>query len=123
MVLVVVRGQEDDRHAGRLAALLDELDELEAGHVGHVDVEDHEGEFMSHEGEERLVGRLGADEAVAGIVENRFEDGEVLGLVVDDQDVDRRVLDAGRDVDLRIQMEDRPASRVGDRGAAPGRND
>ena len=119
MVLVVVRGEEDDRHAGRLAALLDELDEFEAAHVRHVDVEDHEGEFMGHEGQERLVGRFGADQAVAGVVENRFEDGEVLRLVVDDQDVDRRVLETEGATASADPGRDLPAARSGvpDRGS------
>ncbi len=91
LVLVVVGGQEDDRYPGGLLPRLDRLRQLEAGHAGHADVEDQKGELLDHQREQCLVRGLGPDEAVAGIGEYRFEDGEVLRLVVHDEDVDRSV--------------------------------
>ena len=91
LVLVVVGGEEDDRHAGGLLALLDHLRQLEAGHAGHADVQDEQGEFLADEREQRLVGGLRAHQPVARVVEDGLEHGQVLRLVVDDQDVDRRV--------------------------------
>ena len=79
--------------ARRLLALLDHLRQLEAGHAGHADVEDEQGELLGDEREQRLVGGLGADQPVAGVVEDGLEHRQVLRLVVDDQDVDRRVGD------------------------------
>ena len=89
LVFVVVGGEEDDRHAGGLLALLDHLGQLEAGHAGHADVQDEQGEFLGDEREQRLVGGFGPDQPVAGVVQDGFEHGEVLRLIVHDQDVDR----------------------------------
>ena len=92
LVFAVVGGQEDDRDAGGLLALLDHLGQFEAAHAGHVDIEHEQGEFLGDQRKQRLVGGFGADQAVAGIVQDGFEDGQVLRLVVHEQDVDGLVV-------------------------------
>ena len=49
-----------------------------------------EGALVGPQGQQRFVSRSGAHEPVARIVQHALEHREVLGLVVDDEDVDLR---------------------------------
>jgi hypothetical protein len=103
LILVVERGEEDDRHRRRLLPLLDQVRQLEPAHVGHADVEDEQPEVLGHQRQQRVVGAGGAHQAVAGIVEDRLEHLQVGGLVVDDEDVDAAVGDdRGQRAALRL---------------------
>ena len=74
LVLVVVGGEEDDRDARGLLALLDHLRQLEAGHARHPDVEHQQRRIRrpSSASSASSAG-LGADQPVAGVVEDRLE--------------------------------------------------
>ena len=65
-VLVVdeMRGQEQDRHVLRPAPLLDQVRQLDAAHARHPDVEDHRGELVVQQRQQRFVRRLRAARSV-----------------------------------------------------------
>jgi hypothetical protein len=88
LVFVVVGREENDRNARRLLATLDGLGQLESGHSRHADVEDQQREFLGHQRQQRLVGRLGPHQSIARRIEHCLEHREVLRLVIHDQDVD-----------------------------------
>ena len=69
-------------------ALADERGGLEAVHAGHVDVEQDDGELVVEQCAQRLAAGVGADDVLAQLLEDRFERQQLLGLVVDEQDVD-----------------------------------
>ena len=54
LVLAVIGGEEDDRHARGLPALLDHLREFEARHAGHPHVEDHQRVLFGDQRQQRL---------------------------------------------------------------------
>ena len=49
LVLVVIRGQEDDRNTRRSLARLDHLRQLQSGHPGHADVQDQQRKIFRHQ--------------------------------------------------------------------------
>ena len=69
------------------ARALDQLRGLEAVHARHLDVEQDDREVVAQERRERLVARVREHELVAERLEDRLERDEVLGPVVDEQDV------------------------------------
>ena len=64
VVVDEMRGQEQDRHVLRALALLDEMRQLDAARAGHPDVENHRGELVAQQREQRLVGRLSLERVV-----------------------------------------------------------
>ena len=76
-------------NAGGFLPLLDHLRQLEAIHARHLDIEDQQREILGDKGEQRFVGGVGADQPVAGIIQHSFQRGQVLRLVIHEQDVDR----------------------------------
>ena len=62
-------------------------------------------ELIDEQRKQRLVGRFGFDQPVGGVVQDGFENGEVLGLIVHDQNVDRAVARrSGRADMLRLDV-------------------
>ena len=59
------RGQEDDRHAARLAAVADHLRRLEPVHARHGDVEQNDGELLLERRLQGVVARLRRYDALA----------------------------------------------------------
>ena len=73
-----------------LLRALDHLRELEPADARHLDVEhDRRDVVIEQQRAARVSASVGAQEAVARIVEDRLERVEVSRLVVDEQDVDR----------------------------------
>ena len=68
LVFVVVGGQEDNRNQCGLLALLDHASEFDAGHARHTDVQDEKCELIHEQGKKSLVGRLGFNQPVLGVV-------------------------------------------------------
>jgi serine acetyltransferase len=81
------RGQEDDRHVLCAAPLLDLRGGLEAVHAGHDDVKQDDREVVR---ERRLDGGLtgpGEDQFLVKRRQDRLEREQVLGAVIDEQDL------------------------------------
>jgi serine acetyltransferase len=81
------RGQEDDRHVLRAALLLDLRGGLEAVHARHDDVKQDDREVVR---ERRLDGGLtgpGEDQFLVERRQDRLEREQVLGAVIDEQDL------------------------------------
>ena len=87
LLLLVDRGQEDDRDVLGLRPLLDHLGGLEAVHVRHLDVEQDHREVVMQQPLERLLAGPRLDHVDRQRVEHRAQRQQVLRLVVDDQDV------------------------------------
>ena len=79
------RGQEEDRDVLRPLPLLDQLGGLEAVHPRHLDVEQDRRELVVQQPPQRLLARRGADEIGVERLEDRLEREQVLGPVVDQQ--------------------------------------
>ena len=90
--LVAEGRDEDDRRMRRLPAAADHRGRLEAVHVRHVDVEQDHGEFLLQQVAQRLPTGTRRDEVLAQALEDRLVDQELLGQVVDHQDVDLLVI-------------------------------
>ena len=85
--LVGVGRDEDDGRVRRFLVLPDELRRLQAVDVGHVDVEQDHRELAVQHLAQRLGARAHHDEVLPELLENAAEDQQLLGQVVDDQDV------------------------------------
>ena len=83
------RGEEDDRDRARALPLLDQLRRLEAVEVRHLDVEEDHGEVVAQQLPERVLTRMRPHEVLAERLEDRLEREQVLGRVVDEQQVGR----------------------------------
>ena len=79
------RRQEDDRDVAGPLAPLDQLSRLEPVQPRHLDVEQDRGELFLEQVPERLLAGLRAHELLAERLEERFEREQVLGPVVDQQ--------------------------------------
>ena len=88
------RRHEDDRDVPGLAPALDVLGGLEAVELGHLDVEQDERELVVQQPAQRLLAGRRGDQAAVQRGEDRLEREQVLGPVVDQQDV--RLVAAGR---------------------------
>ena len=71
----------------RALELLDQLGGLEAVHARHLHVEQDHGELVVEQAPQRLFARLDADELLAERLEDRLEREQVLGPVVDEQEL------------------------------------
>src|SRR6266404_2994211 len=91
LIVIVIGGQKDDRHASGLLTRLDHLGQLKSCHSRHADVENEESKFVSEQRKQRLFSGLGPNQPVTGSVQDRLEDGQIFRLVVNDQDVDGRL--------------------------------
>ena len=65
--------------------LLDQLRGLEAVHARHLDVEQDRRELLVEQPPQRLLARRGADEVGVERLEDRLQGEQVLGPVVDEQ--------------------------------------
>ena len=81
------RRQEEDRDGARPLSLLDQLGGLEAVEPGHLDVQQDRREVVVEEVAERLLARVRADELRPERLQDRLERQQVLGPVVDEQDL------------------------------------
>ena len=89
LVVGVGGGEEDHRHVLVAAPPLDQLDGLEAVEAGHAHVHHDHREVVVEQALERLLARAGAHQAMAERRQHDLEREQVLGLVVDQQDVRR----------------------------------
>ena len=88
LILDEMRRQEQDRHVLIALALFDEVRQLDAARAGHPDVENHRGEVVAQQREQRLVGRGRSHGRAAGRLQDDLQRVEVQRLVVDDKDPD-----------------------------------
>ena len=65
--------------------LLDQLRGLEPVHARHLDVEQDRRELLVQQPPQRLLARVGADEVGVERLEDRLQGEQVLGAVVDEQ--------------------------------------
>jgi hypothetical protein len=88
-LLLVLRdgGDEDDGDVLRPLALLDQCGGLEAVELWHRDVEQNDRDVVTEKLAERVLPGMGKDQVLAQRVKDRLEGEEVLGAVVDEQDV------------------------------------
>ena len=87
LLLLVRGGQEDDGGVPRPLALLDRARGLEAVEPRHHDVEEDHRELLVEQVPERLLARLRAHEVLPQRLQDRLEGEQVLGPVIDQQDV------------------------------------
>jgi hypothetical protein len=85
------RGHENNRDVARALGAAHELGKLEAVHAGHAHVHERERDVMHEQELQRFVAGARGEELEAGPREHRFDRGEVLGHVVDDEYLDRFV--------------------------------
>jgi hypothetical protein len=85
------RRQEDDRDVAGSFALLDQLCRLEPVQPRHLDVEQNRGELLLEQVPQRLLAGCGQHELLPERLEERFEREQVLGPVVDQQQLARSV--------------------------------
>jgi len=90
-VFLADRAQEDDRDGSRFLARLDDLRDLEAVHTRHLDVEQDHGEFLAQHPLQSFRPRVGANQILAELLENRFEREKIFRSIVDEEDVDALV--------------------------------
>src|SRR5690606_40299881 len=83
------RGQKEDGDRAGPLELLQVLRDLEAVHPRHDDVEQDHGEAFAQRDAERLFAGARGEQAVVGAVQDGLERDEVLGLVIDEQEVHR----------------------------------
>src|SRR5207244_3339014 len=81
-------GEEDDRRVLRLLALADQGGGLEAVYIRHLNVEKDHGKLVVQEVLERFAAGGRLDQVLAEVAEDRLQGDQVLGAVVDQQDVD-----------------------------------
>ena len=86
--LIRKRGDKDNRRALAAFALTDQRGRLKTVHVRHVHIEQDDGEVVFQQSAQRLAPRADADHVLPQHVEDRFHRQQLVGHVVDDQDVD-----------------------------------
>ena len=79
-----VGGNENDRRQGGLFALANISGRLVAVHVRHVDVEEDHREVMLQDELQRVGARPGGDDVFVELFQDRAQNQEVLGKIVDD---------------------------------------
>ena len=87
MIVVEVRGNEDDGYVRRPAALADQGGSLQPIHARHVDVEQDDREVALKDLFQRLLARCGGEQILAEVLEDRPVDQQLVGPIVDDQDI------------------------------------
>jgi hypothetical protein len=85
--LVRVGGDEDDGGVRRSLVTPDESGRLQPVDVGHVDVQQDHRELARQYLAQGLGARAHADDVLLQVLQHRLEDHQLLGQVVDDQDV------------------------------------
>ena len=101
-VLLVLgdRGDEDDRDVLRPLALLDQRRRFEAVEHRHLDVQQDDRGIVPQQLAERLLAGVGVEEVLLERLEDGLEREQVLGPVVDEQDVAHLVARASADVSV-----------------------
>ena len=84
------RRDEDDRDAPEARMFADHRRQLEAIEVRHDDIDQHDGDLVSQQLLQRLVGRVRLDQVLAELGQDHLIAQQLGRLVVDQQDVDRR---------------------------------
>ena len=87
MIVVEVGGNEDDGYVRRPAPFADQGRGLEAVHPRHVDVEQDDREVALEHLLQRLLARCGGEQILAEVLEDRPVDQQLVGPIVDDQDI------------------------------------
>ena len=82
---------ENDRQVLGARHAADQLRELEAVHAGHLDVEDRQRELVFEQQRQRLLAGGSLVDAVAVVPDRGLQGQQVLGEIVDDQELDARV--------------------------------
>ena len=90
------RRDEDDRGAPAARMFADHRRQLEAIEVRHDDIDQHDGDLVSQQVLQRLVGRVRLDEVLAELGKDHLIAHQLGRLVVDQQDVDRLARAHGR---------------------------
>ncbi len=85
--LIGIGRDEDDRRVRGTLVLPDQCGGLETVDVGHVDVEQDHGEFAVQHLAQGLAAGIDEHEVLPQVFEHRAEDQQLLGQVVDDEDV------------------------------------
>ena len=81
-------GDEDDCSLAEARMLANHVGQLETVQLRHADVHEDDGDVVSEEDVERLLGRRGLDQILAQLGEDHLVAQELGGLVVHHQDVD-----------------------------------
>ena len=81
------RRDEDDRNVTRPLTLLDQRGGLEAVELRHLDVEQDDRDVVLQEGAEGVLAGVGVEEVLAERIEDSLQREQVLGPVVDEEDV------------------------------------
>ncbi len=81
------RGDEDDRHVPRAFALLDQRRSLEAVELGHLHVEQDHGDLVPQQLPQRILAGMRIDQVLAERLQDALEREQVLGPIVDQEDV------------------------------------
>ena len=82
------RRDEDDRGALEARMFADHRRQLEAVEVRHDDIDQHDGDLVSQQMLQRLVGRVRLDQVLPKLGEDHLVAQQLGRLVVDQQDVD-----------------------------------
>jgi len=88
LLVVVVRGDEDDRRVRRLLATTDVCRSLQAVHAGQVDIEQDDREFLFQHQAQRILSAACRDDVQVEAFQNRPEHEQLVGQVIDKQDAD-----------------------------------
>jgi hypothetical protein len=96
VALLVVGGEEDDGCGLGALPLADEGGRLEAVHARHVHVEQDHREILVQDVLQGLLAGLGLDQVLAQLGQDRLQHDELVGPVVDQEDVDLVVRQAAR---------------------------
>ena len=92
---VVYRADKDNRSRLGALPLPDECGGFEAIHAGHVHVEEDDGEVLLQKATQSLAAGPGADKILAQVCQDRLVREQLVGAIVDDQDVDLLVGGSG----------------------------
>ncbi len=80
-------GDEDDRRRLEARMVADHRRQLEAVELGHAHVDEDDGDVVLEQMREGLSRRLGRDEVLAQLLENRLVAEQLRALVVDQEDI------------------------------------
>ena len=88
LIFIVIGCEKDDRDLGCFFALPDHLRQLEAGGAGHPDIQNKDSEFIGKKRKQCLFRRFRPDQPIARGIQDGLQHGEILRLVVHDQNID-----------------------------------
>ena len=99
--IALVPGQKQNRRVPGTRAAADQLGCLEAVHVRHLDIQQHRRELILQQIAQRLGSGIGEDQIFAERIQGGFQGHQILGRIIDQQDLDLLARDGGRFVQRR----------------------